>query len=114
MLNFKIELSFTLWISKWLTTIMEWGGGCPCHAVGERLGSGSVKCWKKGRRLPDAYDYAIGQLRGGVTTAEQQWTPNMGAPLFAASLVSNALIFGRAENLEGALEHNSGVDLPLG
>ena len=54
---------------------MEWGGDCPCHSVGERRGSGSVKCWMKGRRLPEAYDYAIGQLRGGVTSAEQQWTP---------------------------------------
>ena len=43
---------------------MGWGGGCPCHDV-------ASQCWRKGRRLPEAYEFASQALKEGLHEANE-------------------------------------------
>ena len=66
--------SIVEYITVWITDIQSWGGGCACHEKEIMSSDGrNVTCWKKGRRLPEAYDYVVKALARG-RDAINEWT----------------------------------------
>lgn len=56
--SFTTRFKLVTWIANWMSEIGEWIGGCSCHEEEHRAGM-VVDCFWKGRRLEDAYDYAL-------------------------------------------------------
>jgi len=50
--EFFARWKFASWFCEWMDRLMSWVGGCPCNCPQ------SKPCDKRGRRLPDAYEYA--------------------------------------------------------
>lgn len=63
---------FVKWFADWLTPLMEWVGGCPCHRAGDE---GAATCHRKGRRLAEASSKVADTLSFGLAQAND-WTPN--------------------------------------
>ena len=61
------------WFTSWLGRLTSWVGGCSCHEHLLVLGQ-KVDCHRKGRRLPEAYDYGMNTLRSGLREANS-WSP---------------------------------------
>lgn len=62
---------FVRWFAAWLTPLMEWIGGCPCH---QRVDGGAKDCVRKGRRLREAFSHATRVLEAGLVEATA-WGP---------------------------------------
>ena len=62
---------FVAWYAAWLSSILRWGGGCPCHAPDDE---GAKDCQWKGRRLPEVWDWGTAAIRSGLREAES-WVP---------------------------------------
>ena len=66
------QFRFVAWFCQWLGHLLSWVGGCPCH--GEEFAHNDRQrrawvCSMKGRRLPEAYEKAMSQLRWGLEQA---------------------------------------------
>jgi hypothetical protein len=58
---FAMHLRFATWLTGGLNEILEWIGGCLCHEdeLRQRI---DIKCFFRGRRVTEAYDYAKRKL----------------------------------------------------
>ena len=70
--EFQVQFKLVRWICGWLGGILRWGGGCACHE--DELAAGeAVVCWKKGRRLIEAFPFITERLQFALQTISE-WT----------------------------------------
>lgn len=66
------QLDFVTIFCDHLGTLMQWGVGCRCHSS-ELAGGAVVDCVYKGRRLPEAYEHSMRELRAFLALSAT-WT----------------------------------------
>ena len=59
---------FVQWLCLWIDPILDWIGGCACHAQSYAEGR-KVVCSRKGCRLQQAYPHAVKAIRAAYDEA---------------------------------------------
>ena len=71
--SWPLQFRVVSFFSDWYDPIVTWIGGCECHQAEYLAGKSVVSCWRKGRRLREAYPFALDALKAGLATANS-WT----------------------------------------
>eukprot|EP00959_Pyramimonas_sp_CCMP1952_P315031 6593909-Pyramimonas_sp.AAC.1 len=69
------KLKFISWLAGWITDMQSWIGGCQCHQAEYEQGK-AVTCYRKGRRLSEAWPY-IDDKFNQVLREASGWTFDM-------------------------------------
>jgi hypothetical protein len=64
---------FVAWLMGWLNRIQRFGTGCLCHMAQLTAGE-AVDCWRKGRIIPEAFQWTTSQLDWGLASS-RDWSP---------------------------------------
>lgn len=67
--QFLKRLTLVRFVAEWMDDGLAWVGGCPCHEPGE-----DCPLHMKGRRLPEAFDFAMKTLNEGLQVGNA-WSP---------------------------------------
>jgi len=70
----RSRFQFIMWVSTLTARLSQWGSGCRCHESELKDGA-NVECSAKGRRLSEAWDHAMSELRSAMDEANQ-WEQN--------------------------------------
>lgn len=70
--SWRNQFAFTLWLGRWLTRIMNWGGGCGCCPTSGT--SATTTCPWKGRRMSEAWGFSQAALKEGLDECNR-WQP---------------------------------------
>ena len=71
--TFMMEFNFVAWFAGEMGLLLSWGGSCTCHPYNGADGSVHIKCWRSGRLVEVAYEYAMTFLRKMLDGANS-WT----------------------------------------
>lgn len=96
--SWRRQCDFVFWLTQWLTSLMDWGCGCPCHEA-ELLEGKDVACPRKGRRLQEAEEHVQIEFSWALREAnawdENTWGCDFDFLVEAQGCVRAVVIAGR-------------------